>query len=235
MLQGTDIPNLIPDQVVQYAADNVDHNKITVDGRNTFHGLGIMPLLHQGPRAVTIFLASQYKRKIYALLGMSKYCGLSYHPLVIPDAEDPTSAIDALWKDSLLLRPRRPGWSGLMQMVQKGKHQGQCTVFYLPMIDMKPSDLSCVYSTLCYVSSHTKRYNVTPIVTFDQPLWWKELEVRESAPEDNDLHSIVVCLGGFHTIMRFWGCIGHVMLGSGLQDVLEQLYVSNAVAHILSG
>ena len=60
-------------------------------------------------------------------------------------------------------------------------------MFYLPMIDMKPSDLSCVYSTLCYVSSHAKRYNVTPIVTFDQPLWWKALEVRESAPEDNDL------------------------------------------------
>ena len=40
--QGTDIPNLTPDQVVQYAADNVDHNKITIDGRNTFHGMGMI-------------------------------------------------------------------------------------------------------------------------------------------------------------------------------------------------
>ena len=26
------------------------------------------------------------------------------------------------------------------------------------------SDLSCVYSTLCYVSSHAKKHNVTPIM-----------------------------------------------------------------------
>ena len=42
MCQGTDIPNLTPDQVVQYAADNVDHNKITIDDRNTFHGMGMI-------------------------------------------------------------------------------------------------------------------------------------------------------------------------------------------------
>ena len=46
-----------------------------------------------------------------------------------------------------------------------GEHQGQCSVLYLPMIDMDTSDLSCVYSTLCYVSSHAKKHNVTPIMT----------------------------------------------------------------------
>ena len=50
---------------------------------------------------------------------------LSYQPISLPNVEDLTSAIDALWKASLLLRPKRPGWSGLMQMVQKGEHQGQ--------------------------------------------------------------------------------------------------------------
>ena len=136
---------------------------------------------------------------------------LSYQSISLPNVEDPTSAIDALWKASLLLRPKRPGWSGLMQMVQKGEHQGQCSVLYLPMIDVDLSDLSCVYSTLCYVSSHAKKHNVTPIVTFDQPLWWKALQIRQSVPEDCDLHSIVLCLGGFHTIMSFLGCIGHIM------------------------
>jgi len=38
----------------------------------------------------------------------------------------------------------------------------------------------------------------------------------------------------FHTIMSFLGCIGHIMSGYNLQDVLEQLYASNAVTHILS-
>jgi len=99
------------------------------------------------------------------------------------------------------------------------------------MIDMDPSDLSCVYSTLCYISSHAKKYNITLIVTFDQPLWWKALQIRESVSEEGELHSIVLCLGDFHTIMSFLGCIGHIMSGCGLQDVL---YASNAVTHILS-
>lgn len=107
-------------------------------------------------------------------------------------------------------------------------------MLYLPMIDMNPSNLSCVYSTLSYVSSHAKRQNVTPIITFDQPLWWKVLQIRESEPEDSDLHSIVLRLRGFHAVMSFLGCIGHIKAGSGLQDVLEQLYASNAVRCMFS-
>ena len=79
-----------------------------------------------------------------------------------------------------------------MQMVQKGEHQGQCSVLYLPMIDIDPSDFNCVYSTLCYVSSHAKKHNVTPILTFDLPLWWKALQIPESMPEHCDLLSIVL-------------------------------------------
>jgi len=88
---------------------------------------------------------------------------------------------------------------------------------------------------LCYISSHAKKHNVTLIATFDQPLWWKALHIRESVPEDHDLYSIVLCLGSFHTIISFLGCISHIMSGCGLQDVLEQLYASNAFTHILSG
>ena len=73
----------------------------------------------------------------------------------------------------------------------------------------------------------SKKYNITPIVTFNQSLRWKALQIRESVPEDGDLHSIVLCLEGFHTIMSFLGCIGHIMSGCGLQDALEQLYASN--------
>ena len=35
--------------------------------------------------------------------------------------------------------------------------------------------------------------------------------------------------------MSFLGCIGHIMSGCGLQDLLEQVYASNAVTHMLSG
>ena len=38
---GTDIPNY-SSQFVQYVADNVDHNIKTLDGNNTFHGMGMI-------------------------------------------------------------------------------------------------------------------------------------------------------------------------------------------------
>ena len=47
--------------------------------------------------------------------------------------------------------------------------------------------------------------------------------------------SIVCRLGGFHLLMSFLGSIGSLMSGSGLEEVLEQLYATNVIAHILSG
>ena len=35
--------------------------------------------------------------------------------------------------------------------------------------------------------------------------------------------------------MSFLGCIGHLMQGSGLTELLETEYASNAVVHMLNG
>ena len=39
---GTELNILDGDCLVQYVADNVDHNIRTIDGKNTFHGMGII-------------------------------------------------------------------------------------------------------------------------------------------------------------------------------------------------
>jgi hypothetical protein len=39
---GVDIPGYISGQFIQYVADNVDHNICTLDGKDTFHGMGII-------------------------------------------------------------------------------------------------------------------------------------------------------------------------------------------------
>ena len=59
--------------------------------------------------------------------------------------------------------------------------------------------------------------------------------IVESQPENEELRSVVVRLGGFHTQMSFLGSIGHLMSGSGIENVLEVVYASNTVGHILSG
>ena len=86
-----------------------------------------------------------------------------------------------------------------------------------------------------FISEHARRYNVQPIITFDQPLWWKAFLITATEPANSDLKDIVLCLGGFHTEMSFLGCIGHLMGGSGLQELFELIYAPNAVIHMLAG
>lgn len=76
---------------------------------------------------------------------------------------------------------------------------------------------------------------MVPVISFDQPLWWKAQIILASEPPESKLHSLVLRLGGFHAEMSFLGCIGHVMSGSGLQELLEVVYSPNTVTHILSG
>ena len=46
----------------------------------------------------------------------------------------------------------------------------------------------------------------------------------------------IVCrLGGFHLLMSFLGSIGHLMGGSGIEELLEQIYAANVIHHVLSG
>ncbi|KAG1650842.1 hypothetical protein GQR58_027696 [Nymphon striatum] len=148
---------------------------------------------------------------------------------------DPTANLDELWKVLLFVRSPRPAWSGLMQMVHTGDHPGQSSVLFLPMIDMDPGNMSCVQSTLQFICQHASRYKVTPVITFDQPLWWKALEVIESQPVNSQIRSIVLRLGGFHTEMSFVSSIGHIMAGSGLQELLETIYANSTVTHMLNG
>ncbi|RUM44709.1 MAG: hypothetical protein DSY80_04100 [Desulfocapsa sp.] len=148
---------------------------------------------------------------------------LTYLPLVLKPAEDLTAQLDVLWKTSLLLHSPRPAWSGMMQMLHHGEYPGQSSIMFLPMIDLDTSDPSCIYSTLKFVSYHAMQYNVTPVLTFDQPLYWKSLTIIRSQPSDSHLKHIVLRLGGFHTIMSFLGSIGQLTTGSSKLCTLATL------------
>ena len=52
---------------------------------------------------------------------------------------------DILWNLSPFIQWPHPGWSGFSQMVYKGNHPGKSNVVFLPMIDMYPSDMTCIY------------------------------------------------------------------------------------------
>jgi hypothetical protein len=242
---GIDIPGYVPGHFMQYVADNVDHNIRTLDGSGTFHGMGIITAI-----TPKIDHASEIKRVNVSADDIAKVGRINIHHFtpegdgmatlkfenfkVISD-KDRLMDIDLLWKVSFYVRPQRPGWSGMMQLITHGEHPGQASTMFLPMIDLNPSDLNCVYSTLIFVCDHAHRYGVTPIITFDQPLWWKAMTIVESETDSSKLSYVVVRLGGFHTLMSFLGSIGHLMAGTGLQELLETVFAPNTVTHILSG
>lgn len=139
--------------------------------------------------------------------------------------------IDTLRNVLWPLRSPLPGWSGMMQMVQEGNNQGVSDITFLPMIDLNPSDLNCIFSTLMFVLKEASRYNRTPIITFDQPLYWKAVMMTSS----EECSNVVVRLGAFHAEMSFIGSIGRIMSDSELREILKLIYAPNAVSHMLSG
>ena len=46
--QGLDLPEVTEEKTLQFVADNVDHNTATLDGRNTFHGMGMIAVITPG-------------------------------------------------------------------------------------------------------------------------------------------------------------------------------------------
>eukprot|EP00794_Sanderia_malayensis_P020950 gene20950-23000_t len=150
-------------------------------------------------------------------------------------ANDTTNIFDVLWKSAWALKPERPMWNGFMQMVHNGEHPGQSSIIFMPMIDMKSSDESCIMSTMHFVAEQAERYNMSPILTFDKPLYWKGIEIQLSEDDSSVLKKIVLRLGGLHTTMSFLGSIGHIMTSSGLQAILETVYTENTVPYMLNG
>ncbi|VDI21274.1 Hypothetical predicted protein [Mytilus galloprovincialis] len=216
---------------VQYIADNVDHNLRTLDGHGTFHGMGMIAAVTPGFRldkAVPRLSPTLKEVSDLAKINIEYYKMQSKQSL---QAEFATmnyerNMIDTTWKLDLLskvcwpLTCNRPSWSAIMHKVMDGDYPGRSSVVFLPMIDMNPSDLTCINSTLNFIGKHAKAQHCVPILTFDQPLYWKAMNIIKDEPLNSPLKSVILRLGGFHLEMSFVGGIGHLMEGSGITELL---------------
>jgi len=244
-VQGVDLPGDVRNSFVQFVADNVDHNTRTLDGLNTFHGMGIIAGITPGTKRtqpIPRITVSTEEIKALAKIEIKYYKPQTDHMAELTYAElknlktlDKTFRLDLLSVVVWPLKYPTPMWSGFMQMVHRGDYPGKSSVSFLPMIDLNASDMTCIYSTLHFVSNQAKRYDITAILTFDQPLYWKALSIIQNENPGSHLKSVVLRLGPFHTEMSFFGSIGNLMTNSGLKEMLELIYAPNAVTHILSG
>ena len=96
----------------------------------------------------------------------------------------------------------KPGssWSGFIESVTTGQHPGVSYITFFPIIDLFPTDESCIYSTLVFIEQAKILNITTPYITFDQPLWLKSVEIVKAKSLE-----IVCRLGGFHLLVSFLG------------------------------
>lgn len=106
----------------------------------------------------------------------------------------------------------------MMHLLHKEcEHPGKSSILFLPMIDMNPGDKTCILSTLDYLCKLASKHNMSAIITFDQPLFWKASEIVNAVPDDSPIRNAVLLLGSFHTFMNLLGAIGTLKDGSGLK------------------
>lgn len=167
----------------QFIADNVDHNIRTIDGNNTFHGMGI--IASSVPVKVESRRIPRNDIDLDEIANLGRINITNFIPYKVECKEPvqfkplPSFAGNSnIQKDmfSHLLWPvcsDRPAWSGFMQMYESSQssYPGPACITFMPMIDLNPSDMTCIHSTLEFVSGQAERYKRTPVLTFDQQLF----------------------------------------------------------------
>ena len=99
-----------------------------------------------------------------------------------------------------------------MQLAVQGDNYDESRISILNFVNFNPSDCSTLYTALCYAQDICDKSNIKfCLVTFDQPLYIKSVEILEH--HKTELKSLFIRTGGFHTVMSFMGAIGTIMDG----------------------
>ena len=99
---------------------------------------------------------------------------------------------------------------------------------------MPASNMSCLLSTVQYISDLANKHKLPAIITFDQPLFYKASSILHQT-SDEQLKQTTLLLGSFHSLINLLGAIGTIMEGSGIENVLAQIYDESTVKHMMSG
>ena len=88
--------------------------------------------------------------------GLSSVILKSLSELKVEDVLPKDILYDYLRYVSYFLPNLHPSWSGCMSDISTGEHPRISTTSLLPIIDLNPTDMTCIYSTLKFVQSQAK-------------------------------------------------------------------------------
>ena len=117
------------DTVLLLAADNVDHNILTIDGKGTFHRMGMIAALtpgqmivHSIPRNKTTKL-DIVRQSTVAIIDhrFATHIRLDVTFAELPGFPQCDKKIDLLWELSFNFKGATPGWDGMMHIIHQGK------------------------------------------------------------------------------------------------------------------
>ncbi|WAR07353.1 LOW QUALITY PROTEIN: hypothetical protein MAR_017311, partial [Mya arenaria] len=222
----------------KFVADNVDHNACTLDGHGTFHGMGIIACTSPGSDVKMPIPIKEIPLEEILELGKIRIKFVSHSNSVEPglvfenlqsesnhlvnELQTEDEHFDLFSKIIWSLNTRRPSWSGIIQMYYKAEKE-------------YPENWDSIHANDKFepkVLRHSSKYGVTPVITFDQPLFQKATNIVAYCTSTDPLKKIVLRLSAFHTEMR---SIGHIMSGSGLQETIETVYAPNKLTYMMNG
>ena len=158
----------------QWSADNVDHNVCTIDGKSTLHSMGMVVSTTPGRHTQDLTPIPWQKRRAakevineeeipiieYDAPEETGLSAVTLKPIVQLNTENVLSSgllFDYLWHGSYSLPNFRPNWLDYMSDVSAAyNNTGKAAISMLPIIDLSPNDMNCIYSTMCFIESQTR-------------------------------------------------------------------------------
>lgn len=127
----------------------------------------------------------------------------------------------------------RPTEASIAEWIQPIGGSDASRIEVLPFMNHNPSQLDKIYTAFSFAQKLTEKYNLSvSSVTFHQPLYEEAIKIAESS---STLLNIFIRLGGYHLLMSYLSCLGHIMGESRLSDQWKTVYATNSVKHMLSG
>ena len=177
----------------QCSANNVDHHVSTIDGKGTLHEMGLIVSTTPGSSLPNLAPIPRQKIKYTDQVLAGRGTPVTYYdppeesglssvilkPLSELKVENtlPKNILHDYLHVSYFLPNPQPSWCGYMSDISTGEYPRKSTISLLPVIDVNPANITCIYSTLKFVQSQAKDPLIaTPVMTFDQPLWIKAIE-----------------------------------------------------------
>ena len=101
-----------------------------------------------------------------------------------------------------------------------------------PLVDSLPAHADTVLSSLLYIENFVKQHNTYFVhVVADMQIYKVVMQIKWA--DCKRWKRLVARPGGMHTLMSFLGCIGQLMKGTGLEELLGSAF--KGVSNMLNG